>query len=205
MQSTPEAHDGAGLSRRSLFKGASAAAVGAATVAAAEATSTTPVARFGPGQHEITLKVNGDARKTTVEPRTTLLDALRDRLDLTGSKKICDRGACGGCTVLLDGLAVNSCLTLALDAVGAEITTIEGLAKGDDLHPLQRAFIEHDALQCGFCTPGMIMSGVACLKSHQDPSRAQIAECVSGNICRCGTYTRVVDAIAQVAKSGGGR
>jgi xanthine dehydrogenase YagT iron-sulfur-binding subunit len=206
MHSTPLDGSGAGFSRRSFLKGASAAAgSGVLAGSAAAAPATARVTRFGPGLHEITLQINGEARKVQVEPRTTLLDALRDRLDLTGSKKICDRGACGGCTVLLDGLPINACMTLALDVEGREIKTIEGLAKGDELHPLQRTFITADALQCGFCTPGMIMTGVACLEAGAATSRAKIAECIAGNICRCGTYTRVVDAIEAAAKQGGGR
>ena len=208
MHSTPHDHDGAGFSRRSFLKGASVAAaaqtVAATSVAAATATKSR-VTRFSPGLHEVTLKINGNGRKVQVEPRTTLLDALRDRLDLTGTKKVCDRGACGGCTVLVDGVAINSCMTLALDVEGHDIKTIEGLATGDDLHPLQRTFIECDALQCGFCTPGMIMAGVACLNAGATKSREQIAGCVSGNICRCGTYTRVIDAIEKASKLGGGR
>ncbi len=206
MPSNPNQPDGAGFSRRSFFKGASIAAVAGGAVSADLATTRpAPVTRLRPGLHEITLKVNGSSRKVSVEPRTTLLDALRDGLDLTGSKKVCDRGACGGCTVLADGVAINSCMTLALDAVGTELKTIEGLANGDELHPLQRAFIECDALQCGFCTPGMIMSGVACLGAHATPTRDQIKTCMSGNICRCGTYTRVFEAIELAARNGGGR
>ena len=205
MHSTPHAPFGADFSRRSFLKGASVAAVAGTSAAAADTATPSRVTRFGPGLHEITLKVNGAARKTQVEPRTTLLDALRNQLDLTGTKQICDRGACGGCTVLLDGVPINACMTLALDVEGRELKTIEGLANGDELHPLQRTFIECDALQCGFCTPGMIMSGVACLEAGATKSREQIAGCISGNICRCGTYTRVVDAIQMAAKQGGGR
>jgi len=201
---TPQVPDGAGFSRRSLFKGASVAAlVGPAATARADAPAR--VTRLRPGLHDVTLTVNGERKKLAVEPRTTLLDALRDRLDLTGSKKICDRGACGGCTVLLDGEPVNACMMLALDAEGHELKTIEGVAKGDELHVLQRTFIDCDALQCGFCTPGMVMSGIACLQAGRAGSRAEIAECISGNICRCGTYPRVVDAIAKAARLGGGR
>ena len=206
MPSKPNQPDGAGFSRRSFFKGASVAAVaGSAAAAASDAVREATPTRFAPGLHDITLRVNGESRKVAVEPRTTLLDALRDHLDLTGTKKVCDRGACGGCTVHADGVAINSCMTLALDAVGAELKTIEGLADGDELHPLQRAFIERDALQCGFCTPGMIMSGVACLSAHPQPNRDEIKKCMSGNICRCGTYTRVFEAIELAARNGGGR
>ncbi|MEZ5962616.1 MAG: (2Fe-2S)-binding protein [Planctomycetota bacterium] len=207
---TPNVPDDAGFSRRSFFKGASVAAIAGTSASAATATDHAPVTRRRPGLHEITLQINGDARKLQVEPRTTLLDALRDRLDLTGTKKVCDRGACGGCTVHLDGEAVNACMMLALDAEGRDVRTIEGVGTADDLHPLQRSFIECDALQCGFCTPGMIMSGIACLNAGKTASRGEIAGCLSGNICRCGTYTRVVDAVEQAAKvtgakRGGGR
>lgn len=200
---TPRVPDGAGLSRRSLFKGASVAAVALTPAAAAEAKARDRVTRLRPGLHDISLKINGQARKVQVEPRTTLLDALRDKLDLTGTKKVCDRGACGGCTVLVDGETANSCMMLALDAEGREIATIEGVADGDELHTLQRTFIECDALQCGFCTPGMIMSGIACLNAGKASSAAEINSCIAGNICRCGTYTRVVEAIDKAAKIGG--
>lgn len=201
---TPHVPDGAGFSRRSFFKGASVAAVvGAST--AADAGAAPPIRRLRAGLHDLALKINGETRKLQVEPRTTLLDALRDRLDLTGSKKVCDRGACGACSVLLDGEPVNACMMLALDAEGRDVRTIEGVAQGDELHVLQRTFIECDALQCGFCTPGMVMAGIACLNAGKTNSREQIAECIAGNICRCGTYPRVVDAIAKAAKLGGGR
>lgn len=202
---TPHVPDGAGFSRRSLFKGASVAAIAGSSASAAAVTGAAPVTRLRPGLHEITLKINGETRKVQVEPRTTLLDALRDRLDLTGTKKVCDRGACGGCTVHLDGEAVNACMMLALDAEGRDLRTIEGIGSPDDLHPLQRTFIECDALQCGFCTPGMIMSGIACLVAGQATSRAAINGCISGNICRCGTYPRVVEAIEKAAGLTGGK
>jgi xanthine dehydrogenase YagT iron-sulfur-binding subunit len=134
-----------------------------------------------------------------VETRTTLLDTLRDRLDLTGAKKVCDRGACGGCTVIVDGITVNSCLMLALDAVGKEITTVESLTQGDKVHPLVQNFAACDAMQCGFCTPGMVMSSLHCLQHRGQPTRAQIRHDLSGNICRCGTYGRIFEAIERTA------
>jgi len=151
------------------------------------------------GLAEINLKVNGNAERLVVDPRVTLLDALRDRLELTGTKKGCDRGACGACTVHLDGSRVLSCLTLAVMAQGKEITTIEGLAKGDELHPVQAAFIECDGFQCGYCTPGQIMSAVACISEGHAGSDLEIREFMSGNLCRCGAYPNIVNAIKIAA------
>jgi xanthine dehydrogenase YagT iron-sulfur-binding subunit len=151
------------------------------------------------GLTEINLKVNGNGERLVVDPRVTLLDALRDRLELTGTKKGCDRGACGACTVHLDGRRVLSCLTLAVMAQGKEITTIEGLAKGDELHPVQAAFIECDGFQCGYCTPGQIMSAVACINEGHTGSDREIREFMSGNLCRCGAYPNIVDAIKLAA------
>ena len=151
------------------------------------------------GLAEINLKVNGNAEQLVVDPRVTLLDALRDRLELTGTKKGCDRGACGACTVHLDGSRVLSCLTLAIMAQGKEITTIEGLAKGDELHPVQAAFIECDGFQCGYCTPGQIMSAVACISEGHTGSDLEIREFMSGNLCRCGAYPNIVNAIKIAA------
>jgi xanthine dehydrogenase YagT iron-sulfur-binding subunit len=148
---------------------------------------------------EIDFKVNGRPQKIEVDPRVTLLDAIRDRLDLTGTKKGCDRGACGACTVHINGRRVLSCLTLALMAQGEEITTIEGLAKGDELHPVQAAFIGCDGFQCGYCTPGQIMSGVGCINEGHAGSEAEIQEFMSGNLCRCGAYPNIVDAIKMAA------
>ena len=154
------------------------------------------------GVTEMRLRVNGTVRAIQAEPRVTLLDALRERLDLTGTKKGCDHGQCGACTVLVDGKRVNSCLTLAVMAQGKEITTIEGLAKGEELHPLQQAFIDHDGFQCGYCTPGQLMSGVACLKEGHAKTDDSVREWMSGNLCRCGAYPNIVAAIRQVEQSG---
>ncbi len=145
----------------------------------------------------ITLKINGAEKHLEVAPWVTLLDALRERLDLTGTKKGCDHGQCGACTVLVDGVRVNSCLTLAIMKDGAEITTIEGLAEGDTLHPVQAAFIEHDAFQCGYCTPGQICSAVGLMDEGRAHTKDEIRELMSGNICRCGAYTNIVAAIEQ--------
>jgi xanthine dehydrogenase YagT iron-sulfur-binding subunit len=195
----------AAFSRRAFLQGASVAAVAgtAAADAVAGALPRKPEV-YGPGEHEIRLRVNGEARLLKVETRTTLLDALRERLDLTGAKKICDRGACGGCTVLVDGVTVNSCLMLAMDAQGSEIQTVESLSRGDDVHPLVQNFVRCDALQCGFCTPGMVMSGYACLQRRGRPTKEQMQADLSGNICRCGTYGRVFEAIDRTARDAGG-
>lgn len=193
------------FSRRSFLKGASVAAATSTLASSVAAAHTSPVREFGPGDHTIVLDVNGKTREVVVETRTTLLDALRDKLDMTGTKKVCDRGSCGGCTVIVDGVTVNSCLMLAMDAVGAKVTTIEGLGTAEALHPVQEAFVKCDALQCGFCTPGMVMSSVWCLDKHKHPSREQAQECLSGNLCRCGTYGRVLDAVQMAAGREGGR
>jgi len=153
-------------------------------------------------QMPLNIEINGQQHSLKVEPRTTLLDLLRERLKLTGTKKGCDQGQCGACTVHIDGVRTNSCLTLAIMHDGAKITTIEGLAKGDQLHPMQEAFIKHDGFQCGYCTPGQIMSAVACINEGHADSEADIREFMSGNICRCGAYANIVHAIQEV-KAGG--
>jgi xanthine dehydrogenase YagT iron-sulfur-binding subunit len=152
-----------------------------------------------PAPMNIVLQVNGHNLALTLDPRTSLLDALRENAGLTGTKKGCDRGACGACTVHIDGRRVVSCLTLAARAQGHAITTIEGLANGDELHPMQAAFLHHDAYQCGYCTPGQIMSAVALITEGHTGSESEIREHMSGNICRCGAYNNIVDAIRDVA------
>jgi len=147
--------------------------------------------------HAITLTLNGQARQLNVQPWTTLLDLLRDQLDLVGTKKGCDHGQCGACTVLRDGKRINSCLTLAIMCDGAELTTIEGLADGDQLHPMQQAFIKHDAFQCGYCTPGQICSAVGLANEGRAGSTAEIKELMSGNLCRCGAYGNIVAAVEE--------
>lgn len=149
-----------------------------------------------------TMSVNSKVHTFKIDPRVTLLDLLRERLNLTGTKKGCDYGQCGACTVHVDGRRVNSCLTLAVMTDGKKVTTIEGLASGDQLHPMQAAFIKHDGFQCGYCTPGQIMSAVACIREGHANSEEEISEFMSGNICRCGAYPNIVDAI-QEAKKGG--
>ncbi len=149
---------------------------------------------LSPARTHVSLTVNGHQQEVLVEPRRTLIDALRHDLGMTGGKKVCDMGNCGACTVIVDGKAMYSCLLLAVDCDGREITTIEGVANGNDLHPLQEAFIEADAFQCGFCTSGQIMSLKALLDSHQSPSDDQIERAVTGNICRCGAYPNIQKA-----------
>jgi len=148
----------------------------------------------------IRLKVNGEVYEVAVKPNVTLLDLIRDELGLTGTKKGCDEGGCGSCTVLLDGKAVNSCLVLAGDANGKEVITIEGLAEGADLHPLQEAFIKHGAIQCGACTPGMIMSAKALLDKNSHPTEDDIRNAIAGNLCRCTGYVKIVEAIKAAAQ-----
>ncbi len=151
-----------------------------------------------PTENKITLKVNGAVKQIEIAPWTTLLDVLREHLGLTGTKKGCDHGQCGACTVLVNGKRINSCMTLAIMQDGAEVTTIEGLAEGELLHPLQQAFVEHDAFQCGYCTPGQICSAVGLIGEGRAKSADDIRELMSGNICRCGAYPNIVAAIQQV-------
>lgn len=148
----------------------------------------------------IELKVNGESYEAAIDPHRTLLEVLRENVGMTGSKEGCDLGACGACTVIIDGKAVLACLTLALDARGKEITTIEGLAKDGKLHPLQQNFVDHGAIQCGFCTPGVIMSAKALLDENPKPTVAEIKRGVSGNLCRCTGYTKIIEAIEVTAK-----
>jgi xanthine dehydrogenase YagT iron-sulfur-binding subunit len=149
---------------------------------------------------DVRLRVNGVDRKLAeLDCRVTLLDALREHLHLTGAKKGCNRGECGACTVLLDGRRVNGCMVLAAAAEGCEVTTVEGLAEGEELHPVQRAFIDHDAFQCGFCTPGQVISAVGCIGEGHTGSDAEIREWMSGNICRCSSYPQIVEAVKAAA------
>jgi xanthine dehydrogenase YagT iron-sulfur-binding subunit len=207
------------LSRRTFVKAAGILTAGVATGIPhlAEAQDGHAADATTPHTMTLTLKVNGTPHALTLDTRTSLLDALREHLELTGSKKGCDHGQCGACTVLVDGRRVNSCLTLAVTANGSEITTIEGLANGDTLHPVQAAFLEYDGFQCGYCTPGQICSAVALLKEHKHNTLStvsfetgnttnpeltdnEIRERMSGNICRCGAYPNIVAAVRAAAK-----
>ncbi|HKP11984.1 MAG TPA: (2Fe-2S)-binding protein [Blastocatellia bacterium] len=161
---------------------------------------------FGPGKVPITLTVNGKAMKAEVEPRVTLLEALRNDLDVTGAKRVCDRATCGACTVIVDGKPAYSCTVLAIEAQGRSITTAEGLMQGDKLHPLQQAFIDNDAQQCGFCTPGFVVACKVFLDKHPNPTPEQVQTGLGGNLCRCGTYMGVRAAVLQAAgQQKGGR
>ncbi|MFG2640545.1 (2Fe-2S)-binding protein [Streptomyces sp. NPDC048370] len=189
--------------KRRTFVAASAAAAGLPLLPAERLPTATP-SPVTPAPADrlstVRLTVNGEQRTAQVDNRTSLLDLLREHLDLPGTKKGCDQGACGACTVLVDDRRVNACLTLAVMHQDARVTTIEGLARGERLHPLQQAFIDHDGLQCGYCTPGQVMSGVACIAEGHTGSREEIREWMSGNLCRCGAYTNIVSAIEQTAK-----
>ncbi|RYY99746.1 MAG: (2Fe-2S)-binding protein [Chitinophagaceae bacterium] len=193
-------------SRRSFLKRSAAIAAIAATppavVQAAEKGLDEKAAGFFEKMN-LSIEVNGTPHRLSVEPRVTLLDLLRDELHLHGSKKGCDWGQCGACTVHVDGQRVLSCLSLAVMQNGKKVTTIEGLAKGDVLHPMQEAFIRHDGFQCGYCTPGQIMSGIACIREGHAGSADEVREYMSGNICRCGAYPNIVEAILEVKQKGG--
>jgi xanthine dehydrogenase YagT iron-sulfur-binding subunit len=191
-----------GISRRTVLQIAGATTASFAVPAVPEAVAATAPAAGRPAVRSATvqLRVNAAQHTLEIDPRQSLLDLLRETLQLTGAKKGCNQGACGACTVLVDGRRIVSCLTLAAMHDGAEITTIEGLANGDDLHPLQAAFIEHEGLQCGYCTPGQIMSGVACIAEGHTGSPEEIRAWMSGNICRCGAYPGIVAAVADAAR-----
>ncbi|QRO02207.1 (2Fe-2S)-binding protein [Archangium violaceum] len=200
-----------GATRREFLATATAATVGSAilleacghvapaTEGSAPSTPAPTTSTPAPASEvEVALKINGQQRTLKVDPRTSLLDALRERMQLTGTKKGCDHGQCGACTVLVDGRRELSCLSLAVMQQGAEVLTVEGLAKGDTLHPLQQAFLENDAFQCGYCTPGQLMSAAGLMSEPCGPSDADVRECMSGNICRCSAYPNIVAAIQQV-------
>ena len=192
------------LDRRALLRGGGACGGGACCAWWRRGAGRDDDLGEASGALDLVLTVNGRARRVQLDPRTTLLDALRHHLGLTGSKKGCDHGQCGACTVHLDGRRVLACLTLAAGAEGAEVTTIEGLAKGDALHPMQQAFIDNDAFQCGYCTPGQIMSAVALVDEGHAGSEAEIREYMSGNLCRCAAYPNIVAAVVQAKPAMGG-
>jgi xanthine dehydrogenase YagT iron-sulfur-binding subunit len=201
-----------GVSRRAFFKGAGASAVGAALLDSAlaqtsgknkeDAAEPDPL---GPGPVSVSLLVNGRKVSVQIDPATTLVEVIRNHLGLTGTKVGCDRGACSGCTVWIDGQPSSSCMTFALDARGKDITTIEGLADGEQLHAVQQAFVDHDALQCGFCTPGMIMSCTALLKRKPNADLDDVKDAISGHLCRCGAYPNIFKAALSVANGNQGK
>ena len=205
--SSPENQDeNRGISRRGFLKGAGLTAAGTALLDGVQAfgretaaTTNPGVTELGPGPVPIHLKINGKEQSLEIEPRTTLAEALRIHLGMTGTKVICDRGACSGCTVWLDKMPVNSCMTLAVDAIGHEVTTIEGISADGAPHPLQAAFVKHDAMQCGFCTPGMVMSCAALLEKNPHPTESDVRHAISGNLCRCGTYPKIFAATLEAA------
>lgn len=192
-----------GFSRRGFIRGVGlgGGAVGATIFQSPAEAAPPPPAALGPGEVAITLSVNGKEHKLNVEPRVTLLDALRERLNYTGAKKVCDRGTCGACTVLLDGKAVYACSILAIDAQGRNIQTVEGLSQGSELHPVMRAFVNHDAQQCGYCTPGFVVAVKAFLDENPKPTYEQVKDGLGGNLCRCGTYVGIRKAVLEAAQA----
>jgi xanthine dehydrogenase YagT iron-sulfur-binding subunit len=194
-----------GFSRRDFLRGVGATSVAASGLLVAglpeDADAAVDYSKpVGPGELKITLSINGEDKTLSVEPRTTLLDALRNRLDLTGAKKVCDRGTCGACTVIKDGRAIYSCTALAIDVQGSKITTVEGLGNPDKLSPVQAAFVHNDAQQCGFCTPGFVVACTAMLNDHASPTPEQVKLGLGGNLCRCGTYAGIKEAIVEAGK-----
>jgi xanthine dehydrogenase YagT iron-sulfur-binding subunit len=197
--SSADEQDRTRVSRRAFLK---TAGVGAAASSIAGGVSeAAPPPILGPDAVPLALRVNGQPRTVTVEPRVTLLRALRNQLDLTGCKEVCERGSCGACTVLLDGEPVCSCMMLAADAVGHEITTVEGLGTPEKMSPVQAAFVEADAMQCGFCTPGFVVSATALLRRNPNPTLDEIKDGLAGNLCRCGTYSRLFEGVQKAAKA----
>jgi xanthine dehydrogenase YagT iron-sulfur-binding subunit len=188
------------ITRRTVLVTAGGVAVVAAIPVGWTAIEAAAPPDAGSATVDVTLTVNGTEHRRTVEARVTLLDALREQLGLTGTKKGCDRGECGACTVIVDGQRIKSCLTLAAMRDGSEITTVEGLADGDDLHPVQQAFIDNDAFQCGFCTSGQIMSAVACIEEGHTGSDDEIRDWMSGNLCRCGCYPGIVASVREASR-----
>ena len=183
------------VSRRAILKTVSASSIAAGVISPAETDAQTAPTAVGPGEIPIKLTIDGKTHTLSVEPRVTLLDAMRNRIDITGLKRVCDRGTCGACTVIVDGNTQYSCTLLAIEMQGAAIRTVDGLTKGTVLHPVQEAFCKHDGLMCGFCTPGFVVSAVALLEKTPSPTADQAKAALSGNICRCGTYTRVLEAV----------
>jgi len=196
---SPEQPKGFNVSRRNFLKTAGVSSLATAVTSVGVADAQTGPAVIGPGDVPVTLMVNGKRIDLRIEPRVTLLNAIRNHADLTGNKRVCDRGACGACTMIVDGRTVYSCSTLAIEVQGKRILNVEGLATGDRLHPVQQAFCDKDALMCGFCTPGFVMATVALLEKHPNPTPLQARKGLDGNICRCGTFVRILEA-ANAAK-----
>jgi len=197
----PKRKDEPGFSRRTFLKTVGAGGVAAGVLGNAPgADAQSGVNAVGPGAVPVTLNVNGRSLRLQIEPRVTLLDALRMRADLTGNKRGCDRGACGACTMIVDGRTVYACSTLAIEVQGKKIRTVDGLASGGTLHPVQQAFCDKDALMCGFCTPGFVMATVALIEKHPNPTLEQAKKGLDGNICRCGTFVRVLEAAMEAGK-----
>jgi xanthine dehydrogenase YagT iron-sulfur-binding subunit len=186
------------VSRRDFLKSAGVTSLATAVTTATVAEAQTGPRVIGPGDVPVTLMINGKRVELKIEPRVTLLDAVRNRADLTGNKRVCDRGTCGACTMIVDGRTVYSCSTLAIEVQGKQIRTVDGLANGATLHPVQQAFCDRDALMCGFCTPGFVMATVALIEKHPNPTPAQVKAGLDGNICRCGTFTRIMEAATSV-------
>jgi xanthine dehydrogenase YagT iron-sulfur-binding subunit len=198
-ENQPEKPERSGVSRRTFLKSAGVGSLAAGVVGVADAEAQSGARVVGPGEVPVTLTVNGKRIELRIEPRVTLLDALRQRADLTGNKRGCDRGACGACTMIVDGRIVYSCSTLAIEVQGKQIRTVDGLSAGNTLHPVQQAFCDVDALMCGFCTPGFVMATVALLEKNPRPTADQVRRGLDGNICRCGTFVRIMEA-AMTAK-----
>ena len=198
MSAKKDPSDGVNVSRRNFLKSTGVVSIAASVLTPPEVEAQSGPPAVGPGDVPVRLTVNGRQLNLMIEPRVTLLDALRMRADLTGNKRVCDRGTCGACTMLVDGRPVYSCSTLAIDVQGKQIRNIDGLANGQTLHPVQQAFCDKDALMCGFCTPGFIMASVGLLEKHPNPTPEQIKKGLDGNICRCGTFSRIFEAVSSV-------
>ena len=202
---SPDKADRVNVSRRNFLKtaGVGSLATAVTSVGVAEVAAQSGPAALGPGDVPVTLMVNGKRLDLRIEPRVTLLNAHRNRADLTGNKRVCDRGACGACTMIVDGRTVYSCSTLAIEVQGKQIRTVDGLANGATLHPVQQAFVDTDGLMCGFCTPGFVMATVALLERTPNPTAEQARKGLDGNICRCGTFVRIMEAAmkAKVARA----
>jgi xanthine dehydrogenase YagT iron-sulfur-binding subunit len=202
---SPDKDDRVNVSRRNFLKtaGVGSLATAVTTVGVSDVAAQSGPAALGPGDVPVTLMVNGKRLDLRIEPRVTLLNALRNRADLTGNKRVCDRGACGACTMIVDGRTVYSCSTLAIEVQGKQIRTVDGLANGATLHPVQQAFVDTDGLMCGFCTPGFVMATVALLERTPNPTAEQARKGLDGNICRCGTFVRIMEAAmkAKVARA----